>query len=168
MTRSRSRAHRPHDREQFWCITRHGDQKERRIDRQPAENASDLRLFDKGLAIQLRRNNSFQIKMENSNTCRRSDVHEMTKAPVNITVTVNSGDSFLAVPLCADGHLTVRGNWRGVCSTTAAIWPNSQHSRAAICRVKPTKRPSCAPKRALALFLEWFDELNKFIGGVNA
>ena len=105
-----------------------------------AENASGLRLFDKGLAIQLRRNNSFQIKMENSNTCRPSDVHEMTKAPVNITVTVNSGDSFLAVPLCADGHLTVRGNWRGVCSTTAAI----------------------------CLFLEWFDELNKFIGGVNA
>jgi len=74
-----------------------------------AENASGLRLFDEGLAIQLRRNNSFQITMENSNTCRPSDVQEMTKAPVNITVTVNSGDSFLAVPLYADGLVTVRG-----------------------------------------------------------
>ena len=38
----------------------------------------------------------------------------MAKAPVNITVTLNSGDSFLAVPLYADGPLTVRGNQRGV------------------------------------------------------
>jgi len=52
--------------------------------------------------------------MENSNTCRPSDVQEMAKAPVNITVTLNSGDSFLAVPLYADGPLTVRGNQRGV------------------------------------------------------